>query len=115
MTRVMNNLDIAFLVVALPVFIVASFPIAGWAVGAGAYVAQKALAEFTRRKAGAAENPRDIVGWMAGSLVLRGWFAAIAIFLVGLANNDAGLAAAVVFLGAFTLFFSTRMMFRGLE
>ena len=111
----MDNLDIALLVVALPVFIAAGFPIAGWAVGAGAYVAQKALAEFTRRKASAAENPRDIVGWMAGSLLLRGWLAAIAIFLVGLKDSHAGLAAAVVFLGAFTLFFSTRMMFRGVE
>jgi hypothetical protein len=115
MTTFMENLDIAFLLVALPVFIVAGFPIAGWAVGAGAYVLQKALADFTRRKADAAENPRDIVGWMAGSLLLRGWFAAIAIFLVGLKNADAGLAAAVIFLGAFTIYFSTRMMFRGVE
>jgi hypothetical protein len=111
----MNNLDIAFLVLALPVFIAAGFPIAGWAVGAVAYVIQKTLADFTRRKADAAENPRDIVGWMAGSLLLRGWFAAIAIFLVGLKNADAGLAAAVIFLGAFTIYFSTRMMFRGVE
>jgi hypothetical protein len=115
MARVMNNLDIAFLVVALPVFIAAGFPIAGWAVGAAAYVLQKLLAEYTRRRADAAENPRDIVGWMAGSLLLRGWFAAIAIFLVGLTNAHAGLAAAVVFLAAFTIFFSTRMMFRGLD
>lgn len=115
MTKVMNNLDIAFLVIALPVFLVASFPIGGWAVASAVYVAQKALAEFTRRKANSSENPRDIVGWMAGSLLLRGWMAAIAIFLVGLSNDHAGLAAAIVFLGAFTLFFSTRMMFRGLE
>jgi hypothetical protein len=115
MTTLMENLDIAFLVIALPVFILAGFPIAGWAVGAGAYVAQKLLANYTRGKADAAENPRDIVGWMAGSLLLRGWFAAIAIFLVGLNDSDAGLAAAIVFLGAFTLYFSTRMMFRGVE
>jgi len=115
MTTLMENLDMAFLVIALPVFVVAGFPIAGWAVGAGAYVLQKLLADFTRRKADAAENPRDIVGWMAGSLLLRGWFAAIAIFLVGAKNADAGLAAAVVFLGAFTIYFSTRMMFRGVE
>jgi hypothetical protein len=102
-------------VIALPVFIAAGFPIAGWAVGAGAYVAQKLLGEYTRKRADAAENPRDIVGWMAGSLLLRGWFAAIAIFLVGLSNSEAGLAAAVVFLAAFTVFFSTRMMFRGME
>lgn len=111
----MENLDIALLVIALPVFVAAGFPLGGWAVGAGAYVAQKALAEFTRRKADSAENPRDIVGWMAGSLLLRGWFAAIAIFLVGLKDSNAGLAAAVVFLAAFTVFFSTRMMFRGVE
>ena len=115
MTTLMENLDIAFLVVAFPVFIAAGFPLGGWAVGAGAYVLQKLLAQYTRKKADAAENPRDIVGWMAGSLLLRGWFAAIAIFLVGLNNADAGLAAAIVFLGAFTIYFSTRMMFRGIE
>jgi hypothetical protein len=115
MTTLMENLDIAFLVIALPVFIVASFPIAGWAVGAGAYVAQKLLAGYTRRKADAAENPRDIVGWMAGSLLLRGWFAASVFVLLGVTTADAGLAAAIVFLGAFTIYFSTRMMFRGIE
>jgi hypothetical protein len=115
MTTLMENLDIAFLVVALAVFIAAGFPIAGWAVGSGAYVAQKLLAGYTRRKADAAESPRDIAGWMAGSLLLRGWFAAIAIFLVGVNDADAGLGAAVVFLGAFTIYFSTRMMFRGIE
>lgn len=111
----MENLDIAFLAAALPVFVAAGFPLGGWAVGAGAYVLQKLLAEYTRRRADVAENPRDVVGWMAGSLLLRGWFAAIAIFLVGLKDAHAGLAAAVVFLAAFTLFFSTRMMFRGVE
>src|SRR4051794_21300406 len=111
----MNNLDIRFLVPALPFFVPASSPLAGWAVGGAAYVLKKLPAAFTRRKADAAENPRDIVGWMAGSLLLRGWFAAIAIFLVGLKNADAGLAAAVIFLGAFTIYFSTRMMFRGVE
>ena len=111
----MENLDIALLVIALPVFVLAGFPLGGWAVGAGAYVAQKLLAEFTRRKANEAESPRDIVGWMAGSLLLRGWLAAIAIFLVGLNDAHAGLAAAVLFLGAFTVFFSTRMMFRGID
>jgi hypothetical protein len=115
MARVMNNLDIAVLVIALPVFIVGSFPLEGWAVGAGVYVAQRLLAGYTRRKADAAESPRDIVGWMAGSLLLRGWLAAIAIFLVGLSDAHAGLGAAVVFLAAFTVSFSTRMMFRGIE
>lgn len=113
--RVTDNLDIALLIVALPVFLAAGFPIAGWAVGAGAYVGQKAIAEYTRRRAERAESPRDIVGWMAGSLLLRGWLAAVAIFLIGLSNSHAGLAAAVLFLAAFTVFFSTRMMFRGLE
>jgi hypothetical protein len=114
--RVFNNMDIALLVVALPVFIAAGFPLGGWAVGSGAYLLQKGIAEYTRRKAADAESPRDIVGWMAGSLVLRGWLAAIAIFLVGILGSDkAGLAAAVVFLAAFTMFFSTRMMFRGVE
>jgi hypothetical protein len=114
--RLLNNMDVALLVVALPVFIAAGFPLAGWATGSGAYLAQKAIAEFTRRKAAVAESPRDIVGWMAGSLVLRGWLAAVAIFLVGVLGSDkAGLAAAVLFLAAFTMFFSTRMMFRDVE
>jgi hypothetical protein len=115
MATVMENLDIAFLAIALPVFLVAGFPIAGWAVGSAAYVAQKLFANYTRNKANAAENPRDVAGWMAGSLLLRGWFAAICIFLVGLKDSHAGLAAAVVFLGAFTLYFTTRMVFRGFE
>jgi hypothetical protein len=113
--RVTNNLDIALLALALPVFIAAGFPLGGWAAGTGVYVVQKAIGAWSTKRAAAAEKPRDIVGYMAGSLVGRGWLVAIAIFLTGLANNDAGLAAAVLFLAAFTIHFTMKMMFRGFE
>ena len=52
---------------------------------------------------------------VAGSMIGRGWFAAAAILGVGLIENDAGLAAAILFLGAFTVSLTVGMVVRPLE
>ena len=56
-----------------------------------------------------------VVGLLAGSMIGRGWLAAGAILGVGLIENDAGLAAAVLFLSAFTIALSVGMALRPLE
>ena len=48
-------------------------------------------------------------------MIGRGWLAAGAILGVGLIENDAGLAAAVLFLSAFTIALSVGMALRPLE
>jgi hypothetical protein len=107
-----RRLDLVLLVVALPIFIVAGLPLAGYAAGAGAWLAQRGLQAYTDRRARASDDPRTVVGLLAGSMIARAWLVAIVIFLVGLSDNQAGLAAAVLVIALFTVYFTIGMIMR---
>ncbi len=105
--------DFVVLALALPVFIVARFPIVGYLTAAATWIGQRAIQAFTNRRAAATRDPRTVVGLMAGSMIGRGWLVAGAIFIVGVADsNRAGLAAAVLFIALFTIYFTTTMILR---
>jgi hypothetical protein len=108
----LRYLDLLLVVLALPVFLAAGLPLAGWGVGAGAWCVQRGLQLYTNRRARASEDPRTVVGVLAGSMIARGWLVAIAIFLVGLNDNHAGLAAAVLVIALFTVYFTVGMIVR---
>jgi hypothetical protein len=105
-------LDLVLLIVALPVFLVADLPLAGYFVAGGAWVAQRVVQVALARHAAASEDPRTVVGFTAASMILRGWMMALAIFLVGLGNKDAGLAAAVLVISLFTVYFAMQLVLR---
>jgi hypothetical protein len=115
MLTFVRYLDLLLVALALPLFLAAGLPLAGWAVGGGAWVLQRGLQEYLERRAGASKDPRAVVGLLAGSMIARGWFVAIAVFLVGLGDNEAGLAAAVLVIALFTVYFTTRMIMRPFE
>ena len=108
----LRYLDIVLLVVALPVFLVADLPMLGYAAGAGAWLVQRAIQIWTTRKAQASNDPRTVVGITAGSMIGRAWLVALTIFAAGLADNDAGLAAAVLVILLFTAYFTVSMIMR---
>jgi hypothetical protein len=110
---VVRRLDVVLLVIALPVFLAAGFPLGGYAAGAGAWLAQLAIATYTTRRAVAAQDVRTRVGLLAGSMILRGWLVALTILLVGLlAERRAGLSAAILFLAVLTVHMTTSMILR---
>jgi hypothetical protein len=113
--KVLRNIDIPILAIALVVFIVAGLPILGWVTGAGAWAAQRAVSELAIRKANKADDPRTKVGLLAGSMIARGWLVAGIIIAVGLGNNDAGLSAAILFLVTFTAQFTMTLAMRPFE
>jgi hypothetical protein len=108
-------LDLLLVALALPVFLAAGLPLAGLAVGGGVWVGQRALQTYLDRRAGASKDPRTVVGLLAGSMIARGWLVAIAVFLVGLSDNEAGLAAAVLVIVLFTFYFAVRMILRSVD
>ena len=108
-------LDLVVLVAALPVFLVGGLPIAGYLVGGGAWVAQRILQVVLARRAAASDDPRTIVGFTAASMIMRGWLVAMSIFLVGLGDNEAGLAAALLVISLFTIYFAMQMALRPME
>jgi hypothetical protein len=108
----LRYLDLVVLALALPVFLLAGFPLLGYAAGAGAWLAQRAIRELLNRRARASDDPRTVAGLLAGSMMARGWLAALAIFGVGLAEREAGLSAAVLFIALFTIFLTGEMIAR---
>jgi hypothetical protein len=113
--RVLRNIDVPVLALALVIFLVAGLPILGWVTGAGAWAIQRLVSEFAVRKANKAEDPRAKVGILAGSMIGRGWLVAGIIIAVGLGNNKAGLSAAVLFLAVFTVQFTMTLAMRPYE
>jgi hypothetical protein len=110
--RAIRYLDLAVLALALPVFVLAGFPLLGYAVGAAAWLVQRAIQILLERRAAASDDPRMVAGLLTGSMIGRGWLVALAIFGVGLTEREAGLAAAVLFIALFTVYFSARIVLR---
>jgi hypothetical protein len=108
-------LDLVLLTVALPVFLVADLPLLGWVTGAGVWLAQRAIQVWIERRAGRTRDPRSVVGLMAGSMIGRGWLVALTIFAVGLGDEDAGLAAAVLVIALFTVYFTVSIIVKSLS
>src|ERR1700754_2551541 len=108
----LRQLDVVLLLLALPVFIALDQPLIGWAATSIAWIAQKALQVVLERKAAQEEDARRFFGFMAGSLIGRSWLLALTIFAVGIADRDAGLAAAVLAAAVFTVYLVTSLIMR---
>lgn len=92
--------DLALLVLALPVFLVAGLPMLGYTVVAAAWLVQRIVLFAADRRVAAslaAGERRRAVGVTAASALGRVWFVVICVLLVGvLGEREDGLAAAVL-------------------
>jgi hypothetical protein len=85
---ILRYLDLLVLALALPLFVLTGLPLLGYAAAA-------------------------VVGLLAGSMIGRGYLVAGSIFAVGLAGaREDGLAAAILSITLFTIYFSTQMVVR---
>ena len=106
-------LDIVALAAALPLFLLAGLPMLGYTVAAGAWLVQRAINGLAQAKAKASDDPRTVVGLLAGSMIGRGWLTAGAIMAVGLAGaREDGLAAAILCIALFSIYFPMQMIAR---
>ena len=113
---VVRLLDLVVLALALPIFVLAGLPLAGYAAAAGAWLVQRAIQVTLERRAKASDDPRTVVGLTAGSMIGRGWLVALTIFGVGVAvDREAGLSAAVLVIVLFTVYFTVSMILRPFE
>jgi hypothetical protein len=109
---VVKYLDLAILAIALPIFVLAGWPLLGYAAAAFAWLVQRAINEVLSRRAAASDDPKTVAGLIAGSMIGRGWLVALTIFAAGMEDNDAGLAAAVLVIVLFTAYFTVSMIMR---
>lgn len=96
----LRHADLVLLAAALPVFLVAGFPLVGYAVGAAAWLVQRGIQALADRRvttALGAGNRQNAMGVLAATTLGRVWLVALAILLVGkLAEREDGLAAALL-------------------
>lgn len=103
--------DFLLLAAGLAVFLVAGLPILGYAVAAAAWLAQRGVQMLAARRAAAEMalgNRQRAMGTVAATTLGRVWLMATAVLLTGLAEREAGLAAAIMLAILFTVSFAAQ-------
>jgi hypothetical protein len=110
--------DLLLLALALPAFLIAGWPLLGYVVAAGAWLAQRVIQLIATRRARsrmASGDRRAALGIMGATTLGRVWLIALAVLIVGLNDREAGLAAALLSAALFTLYFASQVLHRFLN
>ena len=113
--QILRYLDLAALVVALPVFLVAGLPMLGYGAVAASWLAQRAIQALAYRRAVHSRDRRAAIGVLAGSLFGRLWLVSLSVLGAGLVEREAGLAAGLLAVTLFTIFFCTLLIVKPIE
>ena len=109
-------LDIVVVLMAAPFVVALEAPLVGYAVGAAAWILNRAIGVWVEHLAERQGDVRRAVGLNLTALFARAWLVGLTILAVGLAGErEDGLTAAVLMLVAFTLYFVTSLLLRSLE
>lgn len=103
--------DLLVLAAALAVFLVAGLSLLGYAVAAAVWLLQRGVQAIVAARVKGelkAGNRQKAMGIAAMTTLGRVWLMATAVLLVGLAEREAGLAAAVLVLVLFTVSFAAQ-------
>ena len=112
---VLRYLDLGVLVAALPVFVLADFPILGYAATAAAWLAQRGIQVLAGRRAAATGDRRAAIGVLGATMMARLWLVGLSVLAAGLVARETGLAADVFAAVLFTVFFLTLLIVKPLE
>jgi hypothetical protein len=106
-----KHVDLLALAAALAVFALGGLPLLGYAVAAAAWLAQRGIQVLASRRVAAelaAGNRQRAMGIVAATTLGRVWLMVTVVLLGGLAEREAGLAAAVLLLALFTISFAAQ-------
>jgi hypothetical protein len=106
-----KHVDLMVLVAALAVFLLAGWPPLGYAVAAAAWLAQRGIQVLAGRRVAEAianGNRQRAMGTLAASTLGRVWLMVTAALLVGIADRESGLAAALLLVVLFTVSFAAQ-------
>ena len=106
------------LAAALPAFLIAGWPLAGYAAMATAWLAQRAVNLAARRRAErqlAAGERRGALATVGWSTMGRAWFVAAVVLVAGLIEREAGLSGGILAAALFTVYFSTLLIVTPIE
>jgi hypothetical protein len=106
-----KHVDLLVLAAALAVFALGGLPLLGYAIAAGAWLAQRGIQVLAGRRVAAelsAGNRQRAMGALAATMLGRVWLMVTAALLAGLFDREAGLAAAVLLAVLFTASFAAQ-------
>ena len=104
--------DFVALAIALPIFIAASWPLLAWGVVALVWTAQAVIQIGLDAKVAGSDDPRRVIGLLAGGALARGWAVATVLLILGLVADDAVLYAIVLTMVVFTVYFIAKVFNR---
>ena len=113
--RVLRNVDVIVLVIALPVFLAAELPILGWAATTVSWLAARFFQSFIEGKALQRQSRQAALGARAASLLGRLYLVTMAVFVAGLIDREAGLTGGVLAVVVFTSYFISLFAMAALE
>jgi hypothetical protein len=103
--------DLLALAAALAVFLLGGLPLLGFAAGAAAWLLQRGVQMVAARRAQqelSAGRRQRAMGVLAATTLGRVWLMATVVLVTGLAEREAGLAAAILVLVLFTISFAAQ-------
>ena len=101
-----KHVDLLVLAAAAVVFVLAGFPLLGYAAAAFAWLAQRGVQWLAQRRSDEAlkaGNRQRAMGIIGATTLGRVWLMATIVLVVGIAQNDAGLSSAVLLAALFTI------------
>jgi hypothetical protein len=105
----LRSLDLLVLALALPLFLIAGLPLIGWAVVAFVWVAQRLIVATIKRRAIATGDRRLVMRAISMSMMIRLALVTSSVAIVGIADRDAGLPAAILAALLFSLALGTQV------
>jgi hypothetical protein len=103
--KLVANLDLIVLAIALPVFLLAGLPLSGYLVAVGLWAVVRVSEVISERKAKEkllSGDRKTAMGTVAATSLGRAWFMALGILVAGLISRDAGFYGAIVLVVVFT-------------
>ena len=101
-----KHVDLLVLAAAAVVFVLAGFPLLGYAAAAVAWLLQRGVQVLAQRRSNEAlkaGNRQRAMGIIGATTLGRVWLMATIVLVVGIAQNDAGLSSAVLLAALFTI------------
>jgi hypothetical protein len=112
---VVRHADLVLLALALPVFLGADLPLLAYGLVAGAWLMQRGLQHLLADRALATDDPRKMAGIAVGSMMGRSVIVALAIIVAGTTEREAGVAAGILVVVLFTVYFLMSVVMGPLE
>lgn len=101
-----KHVDLLVLAAAAVVFVLADFPLLGYAAAAAAWLAQRAIQWLAQRRSNEAlknGNRQRAMGIIGATGLCRVWLMATVILVVGIVQRTAGLSSAILLAALFTI------------